>query len=372
MTSQFNGVGDEMPIDQSCLRFKRAFLSGALVLASMAVAGAEPESESWLKVSDWYIGAGVGVSQLEPDENGTNYRVTEENDTAWKVFAGVDFSKHWTGELLYSDLGEAELTNQSIPSQKGTVSYSLFALTSQFYFNQKTDPGFRHGWQPYLRAGVAKLTTEQNDFINVDVRQENDVQIYFGGGVEYSWDNRWALRAAVDVYDSDAAYAGISLLKRFGERKSRPKKVEEIAQVSEPVIDDREPAVDDSKPPVIVYSDACTQFEGVNFWHASADLTDKARQILDRVIEVLILNPDLQIEIQAHTDSKGTAEINQALSDERAGSVKNYLIANGIDGARLVAIGYGETRPKVQNDTVVGRAQNRRVEFRLTDRSLCE
>jgi OOP family OmpA-OmpF porin len=133
-----------------------------------------------------------------------------------------------------------------------------------------------------------------------------------------------------------------------------------------------EPAVDNSEQPAIVYSDACTQFEGVNFWHASADLTDKARQILERVIEVLILNPDLQIEIQAHTDNKGTAEVNQALADERAVSVKNHLIENGIDGSRLVAIGYGETRPKAQNDTVVGRAQNRRVEFRLTDQSLCE
>jgi len=359
------------------LRFKRVFVGGALVLVSMAAVGAEPESESWLKVSDWYIGAGVGISQLEPDENGTNYRVTEENDTGWKVFAGIDFSKHWTGEVLYSDLGEAELTNQSIPNQKGTVAYDVFALTSQFYFNQKTDPGFRHGLQPYLRLGVARLSAEKNNFINVGVRQDNDVQMYYGGGIEYSWDNRWALRAGIDVYDTDAAYAGISLLKRFGGRKSKPKRVVEVAQVSKPApvpepAPVSEPVIDDPKPLAIVYSDACTQFEGVNFWHASADLTDEARQILKRVIEILIQNPGLRIEIQAHTDSKGTAEVNQALSDERAASVKNYLMENGINGDRLFAIGYGETRPKVQNDTVVGRAQNRRVEFRLTDQSLCE
>ena len=363
MTSQLNGIGDEMPVVQSCRRFKRVFLSGALVLVSMAAAGAE--SDSWVKVSDWYIGAGVGVSRLEPDASGTNYAVTEENDTGWKIYTGIDLSKHWTAELLYSDLGESELTNQFIPSQIGTVSYSLFALTSQFYFNQKTDPGFRHGWQPYLRAGVASLTAEKHNFINVDVRQDHDVQIYYGGGIEYSWDSRWAIRAEFDVYDTDASYAGISLLKRFGERTVRAEKVEEVALVSEPV-------VDESEQTVIVYSEACTQFEGVNFWHASADLTDKARQILERVVEILTHNPELQIEIQAHTDSKGTAEINQALSDDRADSVKNYLVENGIDSTRLVAIGYGETRPKVTNDTVVGRAQNRRVEFRLTDQSLCE
>jgi outer membrane protein OmpA-like peptidoglycan-associated protein len=328
-------------------------------------AGAEPELESSIKVSDWYIGAGIGLSQLEPDDNGTNYRVTDANDLGWKIFAGRDLSKHWTAELFYSDLGKSELTNQSIPSQKGEVFYSVLALTSQYYLNPKTGPGFRQGWQPYLRAGIAMLKAEQNNFTNVDVQQDHDVQIYFGGGLEYYWESNWAVRAEFDVYDTDAAYAGISLLKRFGKKKSRPRKVEEDAVVPEPTV-----AV--LVPPAIVYSDVCTQFEGVNFWHASADLTEKAKEILERVIEILIQNPDLQLEIQAHTDSKGTAEVNQILSDARADSVRNYLIENGIDGARLVARGYGETRPKVHNDTVVGRAENRRVEFRLTDQSLCE
>ena len=341
------------------LRFRRVLLCGALVLASMAATGAEAELESSIKVSDWYIGAGMGLSQLEPDDNGTNFRVTDANDVGWKIFVGLDLSKHWTAELLYSDLGKVELTNQSIPSQKGEVFYSLLTLTSQYYFNQKTDPGFRQGWQPYLRAGVSMLNAEKNTFTNLDVRQDHDVLLYFGGGIEYSWWNNWAVRAEIDVYDTDAAYAGISLLKRFGEKKSRPRKYEEDA-------------VAVLVPPAIVYSDVCKQFEGVNFWHASADLREKAKEILESVIEILIQNPGLQLEIQAHTDSKGTTEVNQKLSDDRADSVRNYLIENGIDGARLVARGYGESRPKVQNDTVVGRAENRRVEFRVTDRNLCE
>jgi outer membrane protein OmpA-like peptidoglycan-associated protein len=347
------------------LRFRRVFLCGALVLASMAATGAEAELESSIKVSDWYIGAGMGLSQLEPDDNGTNFRVTNANDVGWKIFAGIDLSKHWTAELLYSDLGKSELTNQSIPSQKGEVSYSVLTLTSQYYFNQKTDPGFRQGWQPFLRAGISMLDAEQNSFTNVDVQQDHNVLLYFGAGIEYSWWNNWAVRAEIDIYDTDAAYAGISLLKRFGENKPRPRKVKEDAVVPEPTV-----AV--LVPPAIVYSDVCTQFEGVNFWHASADLREMAKEILERVIEILIQNPGLQLEIQAHTDSKGTTEVNQKLSDSRADSVRNYLIENGIDGARLVARGYGESRPKVRNDTVVGRAENRRVEFRVTYQNLCE
>jgi OOP family OmpA-OmpF porin len=109
-------------------------------------------------------------------------------------------------------------------------------------------------------------------------------------------------------------------------------------------------------------------------WNSSSRycFNQKAEQILATVVSILIQNPGLQIEIQAHTDNKGTVLGNQILADERAEAVKNYLIANGVEGTRLFAIGYGETRPKVANDTVVGRAQNRRVEFRLTDQSLCE
>jgi OOP family OmpA-OmpF porin len=347
------------------LPLTKLFLTGALLLASMAASSAESELESRVKMSEWYIGAGMGISQLEPDASGTNYRVTEENDLGWKVFAGRDISKHWTVELLYSDLGKAELTNQSIPNQKGEVAYSVLALTSQYYFNQKVDRGFRHGWQPYLRAGLAVLRAEKHNFINTEVRQDHDVQIYLGGGIEYSWDNRWAVRAAIDVYDVDAAYAGISLLKRFGGKKSEPRKLEEVAYTPEPVV------VDPVRP-AIVYTAGCTQFERVSFLHSSAKLTEKAKQKLERTAEILIQNPDFQVEVQAFTDSGGTEANNQVLSDARADSVTSYLIGKGINGTRLVSKGYGETKPITDNDSVGGRAENRRVEFRLINGSLCE
>jgi outer membrane protein OmpA-like peptidoglycan-associated protein len=84
-------------------------------------------------------------------------------------------------------------------------------------------------------------------------------------------------------------------------------------------------------------------------------------------IDKIIRNIDSKstIEISAHTDDIGAEDINQKLSQKRAESVVNYLIAKGIDKSRLVAKGYGESMPKVPNDTPQNRALNRRVEFRV-------
>ncbi len=76
--------------------------------------------------------------------------------------------------------------------------------------------------------------------------------------------------------------------------------------------------------------------------------------------------PDLKVEIAGHTDSEGAANFNQALSEQRAQSVRSYLLDNfKIDSSRLVAVGYGEKKPIASNDTDKGRAQNRRVEFNV-------
>lgn len=104
----------------------------------------------------------------------------------------------------------------------------------------------------------------------------------------------------------------------------------------------------------------------VNFAFDSSELTPTAKANLDKLSEVLINNPDTNINIYGHTDSKGTDEYNLSLSDRRAASVKNYLISKGVAGSRLFPMGMGEKEPVATNDTDAGRAQNRRVEFAIT------
>ncbi len=86
--------------------------------------------------------------------------------------------------------------------------------------------------------------------------------------------------------------------------------------------------------------------------------------LLTQVRDVILQHPEIQqIEVQGHADDVGTAEANQALSDQRANAIKSWLAAKGIDKRRLIARGYGSTRPVASNRTEEGRQQNRRVQL---------
>jgi OmpA-OmpF porin, OOP family len=89
--------------------------------------------------------------------------------------------------------------------------------------------------------------------------------------------------------------------------------------------------------------------------------------ILDAVSTVLRENPKITLEVQGHTDNVGAAAHNQRLSQQRADSVKAYLVGRGIESARLVPRGYGMKRPLVPNTTPDNRALNRRVQFIRTE-----
>ncbi|MDF2455164.1 MAG: oprF 4 [Cytophagaceae bacterium] len=86
---------------------------------------------------------------------------------------------------------------------------------------------------------------------------------------------------------------------------------------------------------------------------------------LDRLIELLQANPEMEILISGHTDNLGDPEKDLILSEERAQNVKQYLIEKGIRAARLSAKGYGVTKPIADNRSPLGRAKNRRVEFSI-------
>jgi len=106
-----------------------------------------------------------------------------------------------------------------------------------------------------------------------------------------------------------------------------------------------------------------TAAKKVFFATGSAKLLAKSFQPLNEVVTILNANPTYKLSIDGHTDDTGKDEMNQTLSDNRAASVKAYLVSKGIDESRLTSTGYGETRPIADNKTVAGRAQNRRVEM---------
>lgn len=95
------------------------------------------------------------------------------------------------------------------------------------------------------------------------------------------------------------------------------------------------------------------------------DLRPESFVELDRVVKLLSENPAIEIEMSAHTDSRGTDDYNIKLSENRAQSVRTYILSRGIAESRIISKGYGETKPVVANDTDENRQLNRRVEFTI-------
>lgn len=103
----------------------------------------------------------------------------------------------------------------------------------------------------------------------------------------------------------------------------------------------------------------------ITFETNSAALKESSRFELDLVVDLMKVNPKLQVEISAHTDDIGDEDSNLKLSNKRALSALEYLIKKGVAKDRMVSKGYGESRPLVGNDSDTNRAQNRRVELRV-------
>lgn len=107
------------------------------------------------------------------------------------------------------------------------------------------------------------------------------------------------------------------------------------------------------------------RIENIFFDFDKYDLKEKSYEALNLLYKFLNTNPDIVVEINAYTDNIGSDKYNQKLSENRAGSVVNYLIEKGISRSRLYPQGFGKGDPIASNETEEGRALNRRVEFRL-------
>ena len=141
----------------------------------------------------------------------------------------------------------------------------------------------------------------------------------------------------------------------------------------EPVIkapDDDEDGVDNTKDKcpdtpkgAIVDADGCWSSRDILFDFDSKRIKKVFGPVLNNVVQIMQANPKLQITVEGHTDSTGSAAYNQKLSEERASAVKQTLIQEGVDAARLQDKGFGESKPVASNANREGRAHNRRVVY---------
>lgn len=209
---------------------------------------------------------------------------------------------------------------------------------------------------------------------------EKSIEYKSGSGlvIDKLYNNRLE-GATLEVYENDSLVGQINsnLLGSFTFNKFDPeKKYLLIAQkngyiTQEKRVDPQHLTTDDltfiMQP--VIDENAVFTFNDILFEYNKADLLPESMLILDRLASVLAANPNVVVELSAHTDSRGTDSYNLKLSQKRAESSVNYLIAKGIDSDRLIARGYGET--KLKNHCTNGvkcseeeHQENRRVEIR--------
>lgn len=169
--------------------------------------------------------------------------------------------------------------------------------------------------------------------------------------------------------------AGLKIKIAFGKRKAQAPVY--VAPIPEPVVVP-EPVVEE--PPVVVpepvieepvqevpqeIKQSMMRLSNTLFAFDKWNLSDEAIVELDKVTAWLRENPAIHVEIEGHTDNKGSQAYNQRLSEERAKSVHDYFVSHGVSASRLSYRGYGLTDPVADNATAEGRQQNRRVELKI-------
>ena len=183
----------------------------------------------------------------------------------------------------------------------------------------------------------------------------------------------------------------LSFCSSFGSAAASPEKVETATVVSQPVAPvsalpppvtvapppaaepapapaEALPVVDDTARAETCQTDlmAAAKENRIEFPRDRYQLTNKAKAAVDALLVVAKACSGLKIEVRAFTDNQGKKANNTRLSARRAEAVKDYLVAQGLSEDLLSAVGFGPDRPVASNRTAAGRAQNRRIEFRVS------
>lgn len=104
---------------------------------------------------------------------------------------------------------------------------------------------------------------------------------------------------------------------------------------------------------------------GILFDVDKADVRPAGKESIGKAAEVLVKYPDTYVTVEGHTDSTGSADHNQRLSERRSASVRDLLVRDGVPASRVTARGYGATEPVADNSTPEGRQSNRRVQLEI-------
>ncbi|MBU2862592.1 OmpA family protein [Reinekea forsetii] len=302
----------------------------------------------------WFIGVGGGSTKVAPEGSSGGFYVKDDRDWGYKIFVGQRILPHWSAELSFVDTGEAGLTNNNpaIAStfKDATISYKIPTVSASYHLF-----GPKRRVDVFGRIGFSTILNTVSDS-RISYEKQTSLQLNIGGGVQWRFAPKWFVRAEFDSFDNDASIIGISIARYFGRHDEH-----------------REVVPDLIEPPVPIAT--CATFNGsideIRFEVDSDVITKASYPALLEASEALVQFQSIKLEIQAHSDSSASEAYNLDLSERRANAVKAFLVEQGVSEQRLIATGYGESKPRATNDTKEGRALNRRVEFRVIDESAC-
>jgi outer membrane protein OmpA-like peptidoglycan-associated protein len=362
--------------------------SAVLVALPIMVASLNTSAEWWDEM-DLYAGAGIGQSYLDPSLGVSGYNIDDYMQSAWKLTVGWDWNDHISVEGYYSDLGSVEL------NPRAKIGYRMMGGDAMLHFWAYGEERMEGSVALYAKAGLNHMTNNGN---NVSYEKNNTLQLLGGIGAEVYLPRKFSVRFEIESYDADAALLSLNVMKRFGFKSKKVKQKEFLAMVKAlpktasggtmvmltPVVLDSDSdglLDDDDQCPYTpksmnVNGVGCATFVGevsdlianVHFETNSSSLTDASKVVLNEIANMLVSYAAIDIEVQAHSDNTGSAAYNKILSQKRARSVVKYLTEKSILRSRLRSLGFGEKNPIADNNTVMGRSINRRVEFKLKQR----
>ena len=351
-----------------------------LVLA-LAAAGLALGSINAVADADqpWHITGQVGGVSLDSDRN------TRDDDVWYSIGFGRFFGNNFSLDLEYDDFSGTYRDYDTVVPGATFDQWGLrnIGVMGRYHFGDGT-------LRPYVAAGLGYLSHrnvgDEDDGISkslgLGIQGKVAKHLTARAQVLYRIDRDSGSRPEHSSY-GDTIYS-IGLNFDFGGKAAEPAPAPAAAPPPPPPpppnpdldgdgVPNERDKCPNTRPGAVVDLDGCEveaviELEGVNFDFDKATIRPEGKAILNGAAALLQKHNRVVVEVAGHTDSIGSEEYNQGLSERRANAVKDYLVAQGVTATRLTARGYGELRPIASNDTEEGRAENRRVELIVLDR----
>lgn len=336
-------------------------------------------ASSWATAEDagWYVGASVGQSMAEID----NARISrsllasgftgvsisdDERDIGYKLFGGYQFNRIFSLEGGYFDLGNFGYTATTMPagSLNGSIklgglnfdAVGTLPLTEKFSLLGRAGVNYAQAKDSFSGSGAVNPTNPS--------ARKRDQNYKVGVGAQYDFTKSFGMRAEAERYRIDDAVGNkgdidlisLGVVYRFGRNKQDNN---DAAAATAPVA---------AVAPVLVVVPVAARTEkycsilDIQFEINQDEIQREEKEKLGVVGTFLKKYPDSTALIEGHSDNVGSTEHNIDLSRSRAETVARYLVDTfQIAHSRVRAVGYGDTRPLVSNDTEEGKRMNRRI-----------